>query len=107
MALSRFRWLFVIARNSSFTFKDRVVDVRRVGHELGVRYVLAGSVRKAGNRLRIAGQLIDASLGTHLWANSFDGELEDIFELHARRSPGRSKESYDTITTGRSRSAYL
>jgi TolB-like protein len=81
MALSRFRWLFVIARNSSFTFKDRVVDVRRVGHELGVRYVLAGSVRKAGNRLRIAGQLIDASLGTHLWANSFDGELEDIFEL--------------------------
>ena len=68
MALSRFHWLFVIARNSSFTYKGRSVDVRQVGRELGVRYVLEGSVRKAGNRLRIAGQLIDAETGAHLWA---------------------------------------
>src|SRR5262249_38319180 len=77
MALSRFRWLFVIARNSSFTFKGRAVDVKQVGRELGVRYVLEGSVRKAGKRIRIAGQLIDASTGAHLWADRFDGQLED------------------------------
>ena len=68
MALSLFRWLFVIARNSSFTYKGRAVDVKQVGRELGVRYVLEGSVRKAGNRIRIAGQLIDAETGAHLWA---------------------------------------
>jgi TolB-like protein len=72
MALSRFHWLFVIARNSSFTYKGRSVDVRQVGRELGVRYVLEGSVRKAGNRLRIAGQLIDAETGAHLWADHFE-----------------------------------
>jgi TolB-like protein len=80
-ALSRFRFLFVIARNSSFTYKGRAVDVRQIGRELGVRYVLEGSVRKAGPRIRITGQLIDASTGNHLWANHFDGTLDDIFEL--------------------------
>src|SRR5438105_391971 len=80
-ALSRMRWLFVIARNSSFTYKGRAVDVKQVGRELGVRYVLEGSMRKAGNRVRIAGQLIDARLGTHLWADRFDGRLEDISDL--------------------------
>ena len=81
MALSRFHWLFVTARNSSFTYKGRNVDVRQVGRELGVRYVLEGSVRKARNRLRIAGQLIDAETGAHLWADHFDGALEDMFDL--------------------------
>jgi TolB-like protein len=81
MALSRFHWLFVIARNSSFTYKGRTVDVKQVGRELGVRYVLEGSVRKAGNRLRIAGQLIDAGTGAHLWADRFDGALENMFDL--------------------------
>jgi TolB-like protein/Tfp pilus assembly protein PilF len=81
MALSLFRWLFVIARNSSFTYKGRPVDVKQVGRELGVRYVLEGSVRKAGNRIRIAGQLIDAETGAHLWADRFDGALEDMFDL--------------------------
>jgi len=80
-ALSRIRWLFVIARNSSFTFKGRAVDVKQVGRELGVRYVLEGSVRKAASRMRITGQLIDASTGTHLWADRFEGALEDIFDL--------------------------
>jgi len=81
MALSLFRWLFVIARNSSFTYKGRAVDVKQIGRELGVRYVLEGSVRKAGNRIRIAGQLIDAETGAHLWADRFDGALEDMFDL--------------------------
>jgi adenylate cyclase len=80
-ALSRIRWLFVIARNSSFTYKGQAVDVKRVGRELGVRYVLEGSVRKGGNRVRITAQLIDAVTGTHLWADRFDGSLEDVFEL--------------------------
>ena len=80
-ALSRIRWLFVIARNSSFTYKGQTVDVKRVGRELGVRYVLEGSVRKAGQRVRITAQLIDALSGTHLWADRFDGSLEDIFDL--------------------------
>jgi len=80
-ALSRIRWLFVIARNSSFSYKGQAVDVKQVGRELGVRYVLEGSVRKAGGRVRITGQLIDAATGTHLWADRFDGSLEDIFEL--------------------------
>ena len=80
-ALSRFRELLVIARNSTFTFKGRAVDVKQVGHELGVRYVLEGSVQKAGNKLRITAQLIDAPTGTHLWADRLDGTLEDVFEL--------------------------
>jgi TolB-like protein len=80
-ALSRIRWLFVIARNSSFTYKGRVVDVRQVGRELGVRYVLEGSVRKAGSRVRITGQLIDAGTDAHIWADRFDGALDDIFAL--------------------------
>jgi len=80
-ALSRIRWLIVIARNSSFTYKGRSLDVRQVGRELGVRYVLEGSVRKAGNRVRITGQLIDAATGAHLWADHFDGPLDDIFAL--------------------------
>jgi TolB-like protein len=83
-ALSRIRWLFVIARNSSFTYKGQAIDVKRVGQELGVRYVLEGSVRKAGNRVRITAQLIDALSGSHLWADRFDGSLEDIFELQER-----------------------
>jgi TolB-like protein/class 3 adenylate cyclase/tetratricopeptide (TPR) repeat protein len=81
MALSRLRWLFVIARNSSFTYKGRAVDVRQVGRELGVRYVLEGSVRKAGTRVRITGELIDASTGAQLWSDRFEGGLEDIFDL--------------------------
>jgi len=80
-ALSRIRWLFVIARNSSFTYKGQAVDVKQVGRELGVRYVLEGSVRKAGGRVRITAQLIDVETGAHLWADRFDGRLEDVFEL--------------------------
>jgi adenylate cyclase len=80
-ALSRIRWLFVLARNSSFTYKGQAVDVKQVGRELGARYVLEGSVRKAGQRVRITGQLIDALTGTHLWADRFDGSLEDVFDL--------------------------
>jgi TolB-like protein/Tfp pilus assembly protein PilF len=83
-ALSRKRWLFVIARNSSFTYKGRAVDVKQVGRELGVRYVLEGSVRKSANRVRITGQLIDAATGVHLSAERFDGDLEDIFDLQDR-----------------------
>ena len=79
-ALSRIRWLFVIARNSSFTYKGQAIDVKQVGRELGVRYVLEGSVRKAGNRVRISGQLIDAVTGAHLWADRFDGSLDDVFD---------------------------
>src|SRR5262245_45438471 len=80
-ALSRIRWLFVIARNSSFTYKGRAVDVKQVGRELGVLYVLEGSVRRAGNRIRISAQLLDATTGAHLWADRFDAQLADIFEL--------------------------
>jgi len=80
-ALSRFKSLFVIARNSTFTFKDKSVDIKHVGRELGVRYVLEGSVRRAGNKVRISGQLIEAATGTHIWADRFDGELEDVFGL--------------------------
>ena len=80
-ALSRIRWLFVVARNSSFTYKGQAVDVKQVGRELGVRYVLEGSVRKASNRVRITGQLIDTITGAHLWADRFDGSLEDVFDL--------------------------
>jgi TolB-like protein len=80
-ALSRFRQLFVIARNSSFTYKGRAVDVKQVGCELGVRYVLEGSVRKSGNKVRITAQLIDAATAAHLWADRFDGGIDDIFDL--------------------------
>jgi len=80
-AIARLPWLFAIARNSAFTYKGRAVDVKQVAQELGVRYVLEGSVRKAGNRVRIAGQLIDTTTGAHIWAARFDGALDDIFEL--------------------------
>ena len=122
MALSLFRWLFVIARNSSFTYKGRAVDVKQIGRELGVRYVLEGSVRKAGNRIRIAGQLIDAETGAHLWADRFDGALEDMFDLQdhvtssvvgaiapklqreeikrARRKPTENLDAYDYYLRG-------
>ena len=121
-ALSRFKWLFVIARNSSFTYKGRAVDVKQVGRELGVRYVLEGSVRKAAARLRIAGQLIEASTGAHLWADRFEGDLEQVFELQdqvtssvvgaiapklqqaemerASRKPTESLDAYDTLLRG-------
>jgi TolB-like protein len=80
-ALSRIKWLFVIARNSSFSYKGQAFDVKQVGRELGVRYILEGAVRKAGGRVRISAQLIDATSGAHLWAERFDGVLEDVFEL--------------------------
>jgi adenylate cyclase len=80
-ALSRFKSLFVIARNSSFTYKGKAVDIKQAGHELGARYVLEGSIRKAANRLRITGQLIDSLSGAHLWADRFDGELADVFDM--------------------------
>src|ERR1019366_8041178 len=83
-ALSRVKWFFVIARNSSFTYKGRAVDVRQVGRELGVRYVLEGSIRKSGNRVRITGQLIEAATGNHVWADRFEGSLEDVFDLQDR-----------------------
>jgi adenylate cyclase len=86
--LSRNKWLFVIARNSSFTYKGKEIDVRQAGRELGVRYVLEGGVRKAGNRLRITAQLLEAETGAHLWADRYDGALEDVFDLQ------------DKITTG-------
>jgi TolB-like protein/class 3 adenylate cyclase len=80
-ALSRVRWLFVIARNSSFAYKGKSPDIRQVGRALGVRYILEGSVRKAGNRVRITGQLIDAANGSHIWSDRFDGEMADVFDL--------------------------
>jgi adenylate cyclase len=118
-ALSRLPWLFVISRNSSFAYKGKLPDVRRVGQELGVRYVLEGSVRKAASRIRITGQLIDASTGSHIWADRFEGELTDVFDLQdqvtmgvvaaiepklrnveierARRKPTSSLRAYDLI----------
>jgi adenylate cyclase len=83
-ALSRVGWFFVIARNSSFTYKGRMVDIKQVGRELGVRYVLEGSIRKAANRVRITCQLIEASTGHHIWADRFEGALDDIFDLQDR-----------------------
>jgi TolB-like protein len=83
-ALSRCGWLFVIARNSSFTYKGKAVDVRQIGRELGVRYVLEGSVRRAGNRVRITGQLVDATSGMHIWADRFDGDTSEVFDLQDR-----------------------
>ena len=116
-ALSRFKSLFVIARNSSFTYKGKAVDIKQVGRELGVRYVLEGSVRKGGGRVRITGQLIDSKSGAHLWADRFDGSLEDVFDLqdrvtasvvgaiapaveraeieHAKRKPVENLDAYD------------
>jgi TolB-like protein/class 3 adenylate cyclase len=87
-ALSRYRWFSVIARNSSFSFKGRNVDVRSIGKQLGVRYLLEGSVRKGGNRLRITAQLVEAATGNHLWANKFDGAIEDVFELQDQITEG-------------------
>ncbi|HEX7566666.1 MAG TPA: adenylate/guanylate cyclase domain-containing protein, partial [Bradyrhizobium sp.] len=80
-ALSKFKSLFVIARNSSFTYKGKAVDLRQVGRDLGVRYVLEGSVRRSGNRVRVTGQLIEATTDRHLWADKFDGSLDDVFDL--------------------------
>ena len=105
-ALSRFTTLFVIARNSSFTYKGRAVDIKQVGRELGVRYVLEGSVRKAVGRLRITGQLIEASSGAHLWAEKFDGALEDVFELQdavTERVVGAIETSVNQAEINRSR----
>src|SRR3546814_12845760 len=86
-ALSRIRWLFVIARNSSFTYKGRMVDVTQVGRELGVRYVLEGSLRKAEKRVRITGQRIAATTGPHIWAERFAGPLTTLFDLQAQLAP--------------------
>jgi len=121
-ALSRFSGLFVIARNSSFTYKGRSVDIKQVGSELGVRYVLEGSVRRGGHLVRITGQLIDASTGAHLWADRFEGASEDIFSLQdqvamsvvgaiaprleraeierAKRKPTESLDAYDYFLRG-------
>jgi adenylate cyclase len=117
--LSRIRSLFVISRNSAFTYKGRAVDVRQVSRELGVRYVLEGSVRTVGSRVRITGQLIDAVTSSHLWADRFDGNLENVFELQdqltanvvaaiepnlraaeivrARRKPATNLQAYDLM----------
>src|SRR5260370_27019416 len=81
-ALTRIRWLFVIARNSSFTYKGQAVDVKAIARELGVRYVLEGSVRKAANRVRVTAQLIEGATGNHVWAERYDRELADIFAVH-------------------------
>jgi TolB-like protein/Tfp pilus assembly protein PilF len=83
-AMSRCHWLFVIARNSSFTYRGKAVDIRQIGRELGVRYLLEGSVRRSGNRLRFTGQLIDATTGAHIWADRFEGETSDVFDLQDR-----------------------
>lgn len=120
--LSRFKSLFVIARSSSFAYKGKSIDTRQIGRELGVRYVLEGSVRKAGNRVRISGQLVEAESGAHLWAERFDGSLDDVFELQdnvttkvvsaithsmntaegerARRKPVESLDAYDCYLRG-------
>ena len=121
-ALSRFKSLFVIARNSSFSYKGKSPDIRQVGRDLGVRYVLEGSVRKAGGKVRITGQLIDSATGAHLWADRFEGSLEDIFDLQdqvttsvvgavapkldqaeierAKRKPTESLDAYDYYLRG-------
>ena len=121
-ALSHLRWLSVIARNSSFTYKGKSVDLKQVGRDLSVRYILEGSVRKSGNRVRITGQLIDTATGAHLWADRFDGAIEDIFDLQdqvtakvisaiapkleqaeierAKRKPTESLDAYDYFLRG-------
>ena len=91
--LSRFRALFVIARNSTFTYKDKAVDVRQVARELGVHYVLEGSARKAGNRVRVNAQLVDAVTGNHLWAENFDRTLEDVFAVQQDVTRGQAQET--------------
>src|SRR5207302_5542366 len=96
-ALSRVRSLFVIARNSTFAYKGKSVRVQQVSQELGVRYVLEGSVRKAGARLRITGQLIDATTGIHIWSDRYDGGIEDIFELQDRITASVVGEIYPSI----------
>ena len=104
-ALSRIRWLFVIARNSTFTYKGQAIDVKQVGGELGVRYVLEGSVRKAGGRVRITAQLLDAATGAHLWADRFDGALDDVFDLQdkvATSVAGVIEPALQTAETARS-----
>jgi TolB-like protein len=93
--LARINWLFVIARNSSFVYKGKAIDVRQVGRELGVRYVLEGGVRKAGNRVRITTQLLEAETGAHLWADRYDGELQDIFDFQDRICLNSSAEGHD------------
>jgi len=106
-ALSRIRWLFVLARNSSFTYKGQAIDVKQVGRELGVRYVLEGSVRRGGNRVRISAQLIEAETGAHLWADRFDGSLEDVFDLQdqvASSVAGVIEPALQTAETARSAS---
>src|SRR5215469_12115676 len=103
--LSPIRWLFVIARNSSFTYKGKAADVKQVGRELGVRYVLEGSVRKAEQRVRITGQLVDAVTGAHLWADRFDGSLENIFEIQdkvATSAAGVVEPALEAAEIGRS-----
>ena len=85
-SLSRSPWMFVIARNSSFSYRDKSVDVKIISRELGVRYILEGSVRKAGNRIRVTAQLIDGIMGSHVWAEKYDGELQDIFDLQDQQS---------------------
>jgi adenylate cyclase len=106
-ALSRIRWLFVIARNSTFTYKGQTIDVNQVGRDLGVRYVLEGSVRKGGNRVRITAQLIEAETGAHLWADRFDGSMEDVFDLQdqiATSVAGVIEPALQAAETRRSRS---
>jgi len=119
-ALARFKSLFVIARNSSFAYKGKAVDIKQVGRDLGVRYVLEGSIRKAGGKVRITGQLIEATTGAHFWADKFDGGIEDVFDLQdqvatsvasaiaprleqaeierAKRKPTESLDAYDYYT---------
>src|SRR5262249_5380545 len=121
-ALSRNKQLFVVARNSSFTFKGKAVDIKQAARDLGVRYVLEGSVRKSGDRIRITGQLIDAVSGALLWADKYDGALEDVFDLQdqvaasvvgainptmidaemerAKRKPTASLDAYDYYPRG-------
>ena len=100
-ALSRFKSLFVIARNSSFTYKGKAVDIKQVGRELGVRYVVEGSVRKAAETVRITGQLIDASTGAHLWADRFEGKLDDVFALQDQVTDKRCRGYYADAGAGR------
>ena len=95
--LSRFKSLFVIARNSSFTYKGKTFEIKQIGRDLGVRYVLEGSVRKAGGRVRITGQLIDSTTGAHLWADRFDGALEDVFELQDKVTASVVAQLFSTV----------
>ena len=99
--LSKLSELHVIARNSTFTYKGKPVDVKRVGRELGVRYVLEGSVRKAGNRVRVTGQLIDAESGAHIWADRFDRDLTDIFAVQDELTQRDHCRAQDQVERGR------